>query len=41
MGYSADQIIHDCLDHYERHLEFLRPGAFASRRGVSGSTVLP
>ncbi|HLK95932.1 MAG TPA: choline BCCT transporter BetT [Nocardioidaceae bacterium] len=24
MGYSAPQIIHDCLDHYEGHLEFLR-----------------
>jgi choline/glycine/proline betaine transport protein len=24
MGYSADQVIHDCLDQYERHLEFLR-----------------
>jgi choline/glycine/proline betaine transport protein len=24
MGYSAEQVIHDCLDHYERHLEFLR-----------------
>lgn len=26
MGYSADQVIHDCLDQYERHLEFLRMG---------------
>ncbi|PJJ57768.1 choline/glycine/proline betaine transport protein [Mumia flava] len=24
MGYSTSQIIHDCLDQYERHLEFLR-----------------
>ncbi len=24
MGYSAAQVIHDCLDQYERHLEFLR-----------------
>lgn len=24
MGYSQTQLIHDCLDHYERHLEFLR-----------------
>jgi choline/glycine/proline betaine transport protein len=24
MGYSATQVIHDCLDHYEGHLEFLR-----------------
>ncbi|GGL31089.1 choline BCCT transporter BetT [Phycicoccus endophyticus] len=24
MGYSQAQVIHDCLDHYERHLEFLR-----------------
>ncbi|MBT9254063.1 choline BCCT transporter BetT [Phycicoccus sp. MAQZ13P-2] len=24
MGWSAAQVIHDCLDHYERHLEFLR-----------------
>ena len=24
MGYSAGQVIHDCLDQYERHLEFLR-----------------
>jgi choline/glycine/proline betaine transport protein len=24
MGYSTTQLIHDCLDHYERHLEFLR-----------------
>ncbi|MBR7743847.1 choline BCCT transporter BetT [Phycicoccus sp. BSK3Z-2] len=24
MGYSQPQLIHDCLDHYERHLEFLR-----------------
>ncbi len=24
MGYSQGQVIHDCLDHYERHLEFLR-----------------
>ena len=26
MGYTANQIIHDCLDHYERHVEFLRLG---------------
>ncbi|WP_026535170.1 choline BCCT transporter BetT [Arthrobacter sp. H14] len=26
MGYSTTQLIHDCLDHYERHLEFLRLG---------------
>ncbi|NYE37013.1 choline/glycine/proline betaine transport protein [Nocardioides cavernae] len=26
MGYTADQVIHDCLDQYERHLEFLRSG---------------
>ena len=24
MGYSSAQVIHDCLDQYERHLEFLR-----------------
>ena len=24
MGYSPAQVIHDCLDQYERHLEFLR-----------------
>ncbi|MGZ5404807.1 MAG: BCCT family transporter, partial [Nocardioides sp.] len=24
MGYSTTQVIHDCLDHYEGHLEFLR-----------------
>ena len=24
MGYSRAQVIHDCLDQYERHLEFLR-----------------
>ncbi len=24
MGFRASQIIHDCLDRYERHLEFLR-----------------
>jgi choline/glycine/proline betaine transport protein len=24
MGYSRVQLIHDCLDHYEQHLEFLR-----------------
>ncbi len=24
MGYSGEQLIHDCLDQYERHLEFLR-----------------
>ena len=24
MGYSARQVIHDCLDHYEGHLAFLR-----------------
>lgn len=27
MGYSTDQIIHDCLDQYERHAEYLRLGA--------------
>ncbi len=26
MGYSSGQVIHDCLDQYERHLEFLRLG---------------
>lgn len=26
MGYTQGQIIHDCLDQYERHLEFLRRG---------------
>ncbi len=26
MGYTTHQIIHDCLDHYERYLEFLRLG---------------
>jgi choline/glycine/proline betaine transport protein len=26
MGYTRAQVIHDCLDHYERHLEFLRLG---------------
>ena len=24
MGYSTTQIIHDCLNQYEGHLEFLR-----------------
>ena len=24
MGYTAEQVIHDCLDQYERHLEYLR-----------------
>jgi choline/glycine/proline betaine transport protein len=24
MGYTTTQVIHDCLDHYEGHLEFLR-----------------
>jgi choline/glycine/proline betaine transport protein len=24
MGYTSTQVIHDCLDQYERHLEFLR-----------------
>lgn len=24
MGFSTDQVIHDCLDHYERHLRFLQ-----------------
>jgi choline/glycine/proline betaine transport protein len=24
MGYTRPQVIHDCLDHYEQHLEFLR-----------------
>ena len=24
MGYTTTQVIHDCLDHYEAHLEFLR-----------------
>jgi choline/glycine/proline betaine transport protein len=24
MGYTSGQVIHDCLDQYERHLEFLR-----------------
>jgi choline/glycine/proline betaine transport protein len=24
MGYTTEQVIHDCLDQYERHLEFLR-----------------
>ena len=23
MGYTAEQVIHDCLDQYERHLHFL------------------
>jgi choline/glycine/proline betaine transport protein len=26
MGCTRAQVIHDCLDHYERHLEFLRMG---------------
>lgn len=26
MGYTAEQVIHDCLDQYERHLEYLRTG---------------
>ncbi len=26
MGHTAMQVIHDCLDQYERHLEFLRLG---------------
>ncbi|MFZ0139490.1 MAG: hypothetical protein WAL70_00275, partial [Aeromicrobium sp.] len=24
MGYTKSQVIHDCLDRYEQHLEFLR-----------------
>jgi choline/glycine/proline betaine transport protein len=24
MGYRTSQVIHDCLDQYEQHLEFLR-----------------
>jgi choline/glycine/proline betaine transport protein len=24
MGYTKNQVIHDCLDQYERHLAFLR-----------------
>ena len=24
MGYTKGQVIHDCLDRYEQHLEFLR-----------------
>jgi choline/glycine/proline betaine transport protein len=24
MGYTGTQVIHDCLDQYEQHLEFLR-----------------
>ena len=24
MGYTENQVIHDCLDQWERHLEFLR-----------------
>ena len=24
MGYRASQVIHDCLDQYEQHLDFLR-----------------
>jgi choline/glycine/proline betaine transport protein len=24
MGYRSSQVIHDCLDQYEQHLEFLR-----------------
>ena len=31
MGYAVTQLIHDCLDQYERHLEFLRR---SSIRGV-------
>ena len=27
MGYRESQVIHDCLDQYERHLEFLRLGS--------------
>jgi choline/glycine/proline betaine transport protein len=26
MGYTQGQIIHDCLDHYEQHLQFVRLG---------------
>ena len=26
MGYRESQVIHDCLDQYESHLEFLRLG---------------
>jgi choline/glycine/proline betaine transport protein len=26
MGYRGSQVIHDCLDQYEQHLEFLRLG---------------
>ena len=29
MGFTADQVIHDCLDQYEQHLEFLRLGSTA------------
>ncbi|HNV40890.1 MAG TPA: choline BCCT transporter BetT [Ornithinibacter sp.] len=27
MGYSRGQVIHDCLDNYEQHLQFLRLGS--------------
>ena len=29
MGFTTDQVIHDCLDQYEQHLEFLRLGSAA------------
>ena len=30
MGYTRGQVIHDCLDNYEQHLQFLRLGSPAS-----------
>ena len=33
MGYGESQVIHDCLDQYERHLEFLRLGTAPRQEG--------
>ena len=33
MGYRESQVIHDCLDQYEQHLEFLRLGELPARKG--------
>jgi choline/glycine/proline betaine transport protein len=37
MGYTQGQIIHDCLDHYEQHLQFVRLGLDPRSRARAGS----
>ena len=41
MGYTAEQVIHDCLDQYERHLEFLRLGSRGTRSEEPRDTRSP